>query len=101
VEEGGAEIADANKDDGLEAGGAEGFREARAEGVNIVAEAARAELAEVGQVLAELRGLDAGCLCEGSGGDRGDAVGLEALEAAVVEGKTVNRFPGDGLASHG
>src|SRR5436190_10606870 len=54
------EIADADEDDGLKAGGAEQVGDHFAELLDIVTETAGAELAEVGQVFAELGGFDAG-----------------------------------------
>jgi len=83
-EEGKAEVADADEDDGLEAGGAEEVGDHRAELLDVVSEAAGAELAEVGEVFAELGGFDAGGLGEGFAGHGANVVGLEALEAAQI-----------------
>ena len=55
-----------------------------------ITEAAGAELAEVGQVLAELGGFDAGGFGQGFAGDGADVVFLEALEATEVHGQSID-----------
>lgn len=84
-EEGAAEVTGADEDDGLEACGAEDVGEFFGEGGDGIAEAAGSEVADVGEVLAELGGFDAGGAGERDGGDGIDAVGAEALEGAVVD----------------
>lgn len=103
-EEGAAEVTCADEDDGLEACGAEDVGEFFGEGGDGIAEAAGSEVADVGEVLAELGGFDAGGAGERDGGDGIDAVGAEALEGAVVDGHPVdglfgNRLP-ERCASH-
>lgn len=103
-EEGAAEVTCADEDDGLEACGAEDVGEFFGEGGDGIAEAAGSEVADVGEVLAELGGFDAGGAGERDGGDGIDAVGVEALEGAVVDGHPVDGLFGDRLpercASH-
>src|SRR5471032_1098909 len=62
---------------------------------HIVAQAARAERAEISEVFAELRGLDAGGLGERLATHRADAVLLEPREAAQINRETINRFARD------
>lgn len=96
-EEGAAEVTCADEDDGLEACGAEDVGEFFGEGGDGIAEAAGSEVADVGEVLAELGGFDAGGAGERDGGDGIDAVGVEALEGAVVDGHPVDGLFGDRL----
>ena len=96
-EEGAAEVTGADEDDGLEACGAEDVGEFFGEGGDGIAEAAGSEVADVGEVLAELGGFDAGGAGERDGGDGIDAVGVEALEGAVVDGHPVDGLFGDRL----
>ncbi len=91
-----AQAADADNDDGLEAVGAEGVAESDGEQFDIVAKSAGAEVAEVGKVFAELGGGDAGDLGERFAGDGADAVVVEALEAAEIEGEAVEGFARNG-----
>ncbi len=100
AEEGGAEVPDADEDDGLETVVAEDFADGGGEAIDVVAEAAGAELAEVGEVFAELGGFDTGGLGERFGGDGVDVVHLEALEAALVDGESVDRLSRDVYAWH-
>ncbi len=60
AEEGGAEVPDADEDDWLEAVGAEHVIEHAGEVGHAVTESPSAELAEVGEVFAQLRWFDAG-----------------------------------------
>ena len=62
---------------------------------DVVADAADAELAEVGEVLADLRGVEVKLLGERLGRDRADAGVLERVEAAQVDGKPVGGELGD------
>ena len=57
-----AEVANADENDGLQAVGTEQIDDHHGQLLDIVAQAARAELAEVSQVLAQLGGFDAGGL---------------------------------------
>ena len=95
LEEGGAEIADADEDHGLESAGAEEIADHLGELIDIVTEAAGAELAEVGEVLAELGGFDAGGAGEGFAADGLYFVFLETLQAAQVDAETIDRLAGD------
>ena len=85
-EEGEAEVADADEDDGLEPGGSELVGDFPGELADIVAQAAGAEGAEVGEVLPELGGLDAGGLGERLAGDGADEVLAQPGEAAHIDG---------------
>ena len=60
--------------------------------LHIVTQAARAELAEVGEVLAQLGGLDASDPGERLAGDGADGVVAEAREAAQINRETINRL---------
>ena len=62
---------------------------------HVITEAARAERAEVGEVLAELRGLDAGGPGERLAGNGADAVLAQPREAAQINRKTINRLARD------
>ena len=86
----GAEIPRADEDDRLEVFAAESLTNDRGERLDRVAEAAGTELAEVGEVLAELCGLDSGGAGEGGGADGGHAVIVEFLKATVIDGKPVD-----------
>ncbi len=94
-EEGGAEVAGADEDDGLERLIAEHVGDHATQRLDVVAEAAGAELSEVGEVLAELGGFDAGGAGQGLAGDGLDGVVPQALEAAEVDGQPIDGFPGD------
>src|SRR6202034_222437 len=59
---------------------------------DIIAEAAGAELAEIGEVLAQLGGFDARDFGERFTGNRAHGIVLEPREAAQVDGQTINRF---------
>jgi hypothetical protein len=63
--------------------------------LDVVPQTARAELAEVSQIFAKLGGLDARHLGQGLAGNRAQAIGLEALQAAQVRRQSVNCLPGD------
>ena len=56
---------------------------------DVVADAAHAELAEVGEVLADLRGVEVELFGERLRGDRADARGLEHVEAAEVDREAI------------
>ena len=66
--------------------------------LDVVADAADAELAEVGEVLADLRGVQVELLGERLRRDRPDAGGLERVEAAQVDRQAVGRELGDLIA---
>ena len=94
------QVADADEDDRLQTGGAEFVGNFSGQFVDIVAEAARAECAEVGEIFAELSGLDAGGLGERLAGNRADAVLAQAGEAAQINREAINRFArNDGATS--
>ncbi len=87
-----AEIADADEHDRLQAFGAELVGDHLRQLLDIVAEAARAELAEIGEVLAKLGGLDARDLGQRLAGDGADGVVLQPRQAAQINGQTIDRF---------
>jgi len=62
---------------------------------HVVAESTRAERAEVGEILAELRGLDAGGLRECLARNRADAVLFQPCKAAQINRKAINRLARD------
>src|SRR5688572_5555134 len=80
--EGEAKVADANEDDGLEAVGAEEVEDHFAELLDVVSEPARAELAEVSEILAKLSGFHASGFGERFAGDGADVILLKPLQAA-------------------
>ena len=91
----GTEISRADEDDGLEVLAAEGFADGGGEEFDRIAEAAGAELPEVGEILAELRGLHPGGAGERGGTHGVHAVGTQFLEAAVSRSR-VDRSPFSG-----
>lgn len=95
AEEGRPEIAHPDEDDRLQAVGAEQIGNHLRQLVHVVAETPGAELAEIGQVLAELGWLHSGRHRQGLAADRLQAVTFQAVKAPKVEGKTVDRLPGD------
>src|SRR5450432_361980 len=62
---------------------------------DLVAQAARAERAEIREVFAELGGLDAGGLRERLAGNRADAVLMQPREAAQINREAINRLARD------
>ena len=94
-----AEVADADQDDRLQPRGAELIGNPGGKFRHVVTEAARAERAEIGEVLAELRGLDAGGLGQRLAGNRADAVFAQPRQAAQVKRETINRLAGDDRAA--
>ena len=85
------EVADPDDDDRPVLGEAELAGDLVDEVVDVVADAAGAVRAEVGEVLAQLGRVDAGGRGEFLGGD-----GRDALVAEGTEGAEVDRQPGDG-----
>jgi len=59
---------------------------------HFIAETACAECAEVGEVFAQLRGLDAGGFGECFAGNRADAVFAQARKATQINRETINRL---------
>ena len=90
-----AHVADADEHHWLQAARAQQVDDHLRELVHVVAEAARAELAEVGEVLAQLRGFDARDFRQRLAGDSANVVRLEPLEAAQIDGQTINRLARD------
>jgi hypothetical protein len=62
---------------------------------DIVTQAARAERAEIGEVFAELGGLDARRFRERLAGNRADAVLMQPREAAQIDREAINRLARD------
>ena len=94
-----AEVADADQDDRLQPRGAEFVGNLCGKFRHVVAEAARAEGAEIGEVLAQLRGLDAGGLGQRLAGNGADAVLAQPRQAAQINRKTINRLARDDRAA--
>ena len=92
AEERGAEITRSDEDDWLKVFATECLADDGGEGLYRVTEATRAELTEVGEVLAKLRGLHSGCLCQSRGTDGVHPVIVQFLQAAVVDGKPIDRL---------
>ncbi len=90
-----AEVADAHQDDRLQPRRAEFLGDLFEKLRDIVAQAARAERAEIRQVFAQLRGLDAGGLGERLAGNGADAVLTQPREAAQIDRKAINRLARD------
>ena len=90
-----AEIAGADDRDAQLAIEAEDLAQMPLEIADVVADAADAELAEVGEVLADLRGVQMELLGERLRGDRLDAGVLELVEAAQVDRQAVGGELGD------
>jgi hypothetical protein len=90
-----AQISHADEDDGLEAARAEQIGNHLRELLYIVAQSTRAELAEISQVFAQLRRLDARNFCQGFAGNRANAIRFQALETTQVNRKTIDRLPGN------
>ena len=63
--------------------------------LDIVSQAAGAELTEVSQVFAELSWLHAGSGGQGVAGNGADGVGFEAVEATQVKGEAIDRLAGN------
>ncbi len=93
------EVADADEHDRLQLRGAEFAGNFLREFRDIVAKAARAERAEIGEVFAELGGFDAGGLGERFAGNRADAILAQPGEAAQINRKTINRLLRNNRAS--
>jgi len=64
----------------------------RGEHPHRIAQPPRAELAEVRQILPELGGLHPGSPCQRGGAHGFHTVSIQLLEAAVVDGKAVDRL---------
>src|SRR6185503_6526947 len=62
---------------------------------DVVADAADTELAEIREILANLRGVQVELLGEGLGGNRTDAVAFELVETPQVHGEAVGGELGD------
>ena len=90
-----AEIAGAHDRDAQLAIEAENLPQMALQIADVVADAADAELAEVGEVLANLRGVEMELLGERLRRDRADAGFLEHVEAAQVHRKPVGGELGD------
>ena len=90
-----AEIPDADEDHRLKAVGAQQIGDHLGQLFDFIAQAAGAELAEIGEILAKLRRLDAGGGGERVAGDGADRVRLEPVQAAQVNGQTINRLAGN------
>ena len=90
-----AEIAGADDRDAQLAIEAENLAQVALQIADVVADAAHAELAEVREVLADLRGVQVELLGERLRGDRLDAGALELVEAAQVDRQAVGGELGD------
>ena len=66
--------------------------------LDVVADAADAELAEIGQILADLRGIQMELLGQGLRRNRFDAGGFELSQAAQVNRQTIGGELGDLLS---
>ena len=67
--------------------------------LDVVADAAHAELAEIGEILADLRGVQVELLGQRLRRDRLDAAGSSWFEAAQVDRQAVGRELGDLLGA--
>lgn len=92
TQKGRAETPGADQDDRLEVLATESLPDDGGENFHRVAEAAGAELAEVGEVFAELCGLHPGGPGKGGGADGLDVVHVELLQTTMIDRKAVNRF---------
>ena len=91
-EQGQAQIPHPHQNDGLKAGGAQFLGDFRGQFGHIIAQAAGAEGAEIGQILAQLRGLDDSGFRQGFAGHGGDAIFPQPGEAAQIDGEAINRL---------
>ena len=87
-----AEVAHAHEHDRLQARGAEHLGDHFRELLDLVAQPARAERAEVSEVLAQLRGLHARRARERLAGNRRQPVLLQAEQAAQINRQAINRL---------
>jgi len=87
-----SQAADANEDHRLQAVGAEAITDRSGEQFDIVPEAARAELPEIGQVFAELSRLDTGGFGERVTRNGADAIAFQSLQTTKVHGQPVDGF---------
>ena len=78
---------------------AEDLAEVALQVAHVVADAADAELAEIGEVLPNLRGVQMELLGERLGRDRADAGAVEHVEAPQVDRQAVGRELGDLIAA--
>jgi hypothetical protein len=83
------EVAGAHDGDTEVAVETENLPQMAAEVLDVVADAANAELAEVGQVLADLRRVQVKLLCQRLGRNRLHAARIELVQAAQVHGQAV------------
>ena len=90
-----AEVAGAHDGDAQPAIEAEDLPQVAAQLLDVVADAADAELAEVREVLPDLRGVEMELLGERLRGDRLHAGGVELVEAPQVHGEPVGGELGD------
>ena len=95
TEECGTEIAGTDEDHRLEVFAAEGFTDGGGEDFHGVAEAAGAELAEISEVFAELGWLDASGAGKRRGAHRVHTIGMQLLQAAMIDRQTIDRFLGN------
>src|ERR1017187_6050575 len=93
-----SEVADADQNHRLQARCAEFIGDLFGKRRHVIAEAARAERAETGEVFAELGGLDAGGQGEHLAGNGADAVVPQPHEAAQVKRQAINRLARNGWA---
>ena len=92
-------MPDADKNDRLQPRRAEFLGDLFEKVGDIVAESARAERAEIGEVFAKLGGFYARSFGQRLTGNRADAILVQSREAAQINRETINRFPrNDGLA---
>ena len=90
-----AEVAGAHDRDAQLAIEAENLPQVPLQIADVVADAAHAELAEVGEVLADLRGVQVELLGERLRRDRADAGAVELVQAAQVDRQAVGGELGD------
>ena len=93
-----AEVAGAQDDDLELAIEAEDLAQVPAQVLDVVADAADAELAELGEVLADLGGVEAELLGQAAGRHGVDASRLEGFERSQIDRQSRGRELGDRLA---
>ena len=99
VGEGEAEVAGAHDGDPQFAVEAENLAEVALEILDVIADTADAELAEIRQVLPDLRGVQVKLLGQRLRGNGFDAGVFELSQAAQVDGKAIGRELGDLLVA--
>ena len=98
VKQGAAEVADADEGGAPFAVHAKRRLDGRDEADHVVPYAAHAEFAEIGKVLADLRGVHVTGFGEGAGRNDFHAVALHAFEHLDVDGETTNSGSGNTFA---